>query len=428
MSDEGCAMRMRNNKRRRLAMAGLAVGVLAHFNVAWAQIPCSYEVTAIIQAPKCPPFGFPPTLPRGMNDAGWIVGNINSCVIGPDAAFVWTQQRGLEILEMPPGATQSRAIDINNHPDRQIVGTVDITGLGTRAFLSDGEELIIIPPPGGGTFSSVAAINNQRQVVGTTADRTPFSKAYSWKDGKMSLIHPTFGPKSAGLGINDSGTVVGWMGNGIASDSHVFIWDGRTILDIGLAPNTFASWANAVNDVGVVLVRGEFDEGEPTDRINGSFVFEDGTFTDLDTLPGYDVIAGFDLNSNSIVVGIARAVEISDEPDIGFIWHNRVMRNLNDLLPMGSQLHIQRAEGINQSGQITGRALDQNSDVVGFILTPVEGPIGDLDGDCAVGASDLLTLLANWGLCNDCARCPADFNDDCTVGAFDLLVLLSNWG
>ena len=419
-----------NTDTHRLAKVLVAaiVALLVLTGQALAQ-PCGeYEVTAIIQAPECPPFGFPPTLPRGVNDVGWVVGNINSCAIGPDAAFLWTPEDGLEVLDMPPEATQSRAIDINNHPDRQIVGTVDISEVGTRAFLIDGEDLILIPPPGGGTFSSVAALNNQRQVVGSTADGTPFSKAYIWSDGKMTLILPTFGPKSAGLGVDDSGNVVGWMGNGIASDSHPFIWDGRTVSDIGLAPNTFASWAKAVNEVGVVLVRGEFDEGEPSDRLNGSFVFEDGMFTDLGTLPGYDVIAGLDLNNDSIVVGIARAVESSDEPDIGFVWQGGIMTNLNDLTPPGLNLQIQRAEGINSSGQIAARAVNADSDVVAVLLTPVRGPLGDLNADCQVGVADLLTLLAHWGRCDNCEDCRADLNDDCVVGVVDLLILLANWG
>ncbi len=53
---------------------------------------------------------------------------------------------------------------------------------------------------------------------------------------------------------------------------------------------------------------------------------------------------------------------------------------------------------------------------------------GDIDGDGMVGISDLLILLASWGLCADCDNCPADLNDDCTVGIADLLILLGNWG
>ena len=49
----------------------------------------------------------------------------------------------------------------------------------------------------------------------------------------------------------------------------------------------------------------------------------------------------------------------------------------------------------------------------------------DLDGDGAVGAADLLILLASWG---PCEACPADINHDDMVGASDLLFMLSSWG
>ncbi|NNF43301.1 MAG: hypothetical protein HKN62_09675 [Phycisphaerales bacterium] len=50
---------------------------------------------------------------------------------------------------------------------------------------------------------------------------------------------------------------------------------------------------------------------------------------------------------------------------------------------------------------------------------------GDADGDCAVGITDLLTVLASWGPCVDCA---GDLNDDGDVGIVDLLLVLSGWG
>ena len=58
------------------------------------------------------------------------------------------------------------------------------------------------------------------------------------------------------------------------------------------------------------------------------------------------------------------------------------------------------------------------------------GPVipGDLDGDGSVGVKDLLTLLGDWGPCDDCNDCPADLDDDCSVGVVDLLILLGNWG
>ncbi len=51
--------------------------------------------------------------------------------------------------------------------------------------------------------------------------------------------------------------------------------------------------------------------------------------------------------------------------------------------------------------------------------------ICDLDGDNMMGVTDLLALLAAWGVC---PRCPADLDGDGEVGIADLLALLAAWG
>ncbi len=53
----------------------------------------------------------------------------------------------------------------------------------------------------------------------------------------------------------------------------------------------------------------------------------------------------------------------------------------------------------------------------------------DLDGDGAVGASDLAELLGSWGPYEPCPPFDAaDFNEDCGVNAADLAQLLGSWG
>ncbi len=49
---------------------------------------------------------------------------------------------------------------------------------------------------------------------------------------------------------------------------------------------------------------------------------------------------------------------------------------------------------------------------------------GDVDGDGAVGFSDLVSLLSSWGAC---AGCPADLDGNGIVDFTDLLVVLANW-
>ncbi|MCZ6834315.1 MAG: M12 family metallo-peptidase [Planctomycetota bacterium] len=53
----------------------------------------------------------------------------------------------------------------------------------------------------------------------------------------------------------------------------------------------------------------------------------------------------------------------------------------------------------------------------------------DVDGSGRVDVFDLLTLLGNWGACQDpCPPfCPGDVNFDCQVNVEDLLQLLSDW-
>ncbi|MCH8968199.1 MAG: right-handed parallel beta-helix repeat-containing protein [Planctomycetes bacterium] len=59
----------------------------------------------------------------------------------------------------------------------------------------------------------------------------------------------------------------------------------------------------------------------------------------------------------------------------------------------------------------------------------------DFDGDAAVGAFDLATLLGTWGDCPEVCivgvstcECRADLDNNCDVAAFDLAQLLGNWG
>ncbi|MEC9372689.1 MAG: dockerin type I domain-containing protein, partial [Planctomycetota bacterium] len=61
------------------------------------------------------------------------------------------------------------------------------------------------------------------------------------------------------------------------------------------------------------------------------------------------------------------------------------------------------------------------------IFRPRRSP--DLDGDGAVNAGDLATLLSSWGACEPIpAECVADLDGDGAVNAGDLATLLSRWG
>ena len=55
----------------------------------------------------------------------------------------------------------------------------------------------------------------------------------------------------------------------------------------------------------------------------------------------------------------------------------------------------------------------------------VAGCIADLDGNGYVGVGDILALIDQWGVCN---QCPADFDNSGSVDVVDLLEIVNMWG
>ena len=95
--------------------------------------PCGgYEVTAIIQTPVDCGFGFDTTTAVGLNDDGDVVGYYWCSGWEHKEAFVWTAKEGFVTLERPQGIESARAVGINEHPDRQIVGPEKVSDMPCR--------------------------------------------------------------------------------------------------------------------------------------------------------------------------------------------------------------------------------------------------------------------------------------------------------
>jgi len=84
----------------------------------------------------------------------------------------------------------------------------------------------------------------------------------------------------------------------------------------------------------------------------------------------------------------------------------------------------------NENGELDlcdiadGFSTDENNNGIPDECEPPDCP-WDLDGNAIVGASDLLSLLLQWG---SNPNGPPDFDGNGAVGASDLLALLANWG
>lgn len=399
-----------------------------------AQVPCGgYEVTAIIQAPECPPFGYPPTFVWGLNEQGWMVGSTNSCVIGPGVAWIWTPNDGLMTIPMPVGTSQSTAIDIYS---AQIVGNHFVSGdeFGAIAYLYDlsTNEFTDLGTLPGGDWSQAHAINSKGEIVGFWGNTVmgPSPLAFIWRDGEMININPDLGTlKSEAKHISDSGLVTGWMGTAPGTDARAFIWDEGTVTELPPIPGGFTSIAAAISNDSTVVGWGFREEGNPSDTVTRAFLWQDGDMLDIGTLPDHLLSAALGMRVSPFeIVGVSWDVPGNPAVSHAVIWNKEGLQNLNDLVNGNNNLILTSATAINQAGQISARAIDQFNNTVAVLLTPVESPLGDLDNDCVVGVSDLILLLNSWGTCKTCDICLADLNQDCKVSTYDLLLLLSNWG
>jgi probable HAF family extracellular repeat protein len=157
-----------------------------------------------------------------------------------------------------------------------------------------------------------------------------------------------------------------------------------------------------------------------------AFVHREGGGEKLGVLPipGHDRSIAYAVNDNGIVVGLSSNSNLVGK---AFVWRNGVMKALNDMIPPGLNLNIDRAAGINNAGQIaaSGRLLDGSNDQVAVRLTPFQPPPGDCDCNGHVGIHDLLNAINQWGPAIPTTT--ADFDNSGVVDIHDILAVIANW-
>lgn len=137
--------------------------------------------------------------------------------------------------------------------------------------------------------------------------------------------------------INEAGQVVGYSTT-VDNRTHAFLWDNGTMIDLGHLGRDF-SRAMDIDDAGRVV-----GDGLSLDGIRG-FVWENGTMTVLEPLPGGSLSTALAINGSGRIVGS------SDESGIrrtrAVFWENGTPTSINQWFSSG-------ARGINDLGQIVG--------------------------------------------------------------------------
>ena len=404
---------------------GLAGIIAMHIAVvpAVGQDPCGYEVAEIIKGPWCGELlGYSPLTSYALDDSGAVAGYYINCLIGPDEAFTWTSDGGLDTLERPAGFSRARARDVEG---TNAVGELHMNNL-INAVLWQSGAATLLGIPAGGNYSEAASICNG-VIVGVWGNNIsgPGSRAFVWQDGVMLDLDLPMGPNTSAYDINKAGMVTGWMGQSPGIDSHAYLWMDGEVVDLGVIPEGFTALGRAINDLDPPQVVGQGQvplDGFPLGAAR-AILWDNGQATNLGTLDGYAHTAALDVNDATEIVGRAFSPGVT-----AFIWRNGLMQDINDLvLDPGGLSFFHSPVSINNLGEISCNASDGKGDDVGVVLVPAALAFADLTCDGLVGLDDFVALLNAWGPCKP-GPCMADLDDDGSVGVVDFLLLLAHWG
>ena len=241
------------------------------------------------------------------------------------------------------GGADSAAYDVNNQG--QVVGYM-AAGANYHAFLYDGSGLNDLGTLGdGGSYA--ARINEAGTVVGTSyvGDQ---SAAFVYAAGSMTAL-PVGGWSNAN-DINNAGVIAGTYA-GTDSDGfyqpHAYTYSGGVLTDLGTLG--YGSYGNAINDHGHVA--GTAEVNGPPNRPTDPFFYSDGVMQNIGNFGGIFSNA-WAMNNQDQVVGSAGAESTGGNlyPWRAFLYDNGVMHDLGTMGYDGNS----SAYGINELGQVVG--------------------------------------------------------------------------
>jgi probable HAF family extracellular repeat protein len=264
------------------------------------------------------------------------------------------------------------------------------------AIFSNGTVTDLGTLPKAGSYSRANGINSLGQVVGfagPTLD-TGTTRAFVWtKSGGMQDIGTLGGLYAQAYAINDSGAITGnsQTANSRAFNAtHAFFYQfssnpsvASVMRDLGTLGGTFST-GTAISNKNHVVGYSTFNN---TDNRVHAFLHDGVRIRDLGTLSGLSPSSDKGVNDQSVALGVStndtvvgytylaneQALSIDPGQQVGFIYRNGFMTDLNVLIPSAAQERyiISSATDINDKGQIAATAvLRANGELRAVLLTP----------------------------------------------------------
>ena len=291
-----------------------------------------------------------------LNNGGQVVGRVDSSRGPVTAPFLW--QDGTFTLLPTLGR------------DQVVASAISSTGEigGAAATLSEKElhpllwrdggvfDLGLLSLAGTGQPVGLFGVNAARQIVGGAGH------AFLRVGETTTDLGTLGGTGSVAYAINESGQVVGGADTAEGRE-HAFLWQNGVMQDLG----TFGgerSIAYDINDAGQVVGGAQLPSG--TWR---PFLWENGEMHGLAAVPGYGYAVAHSINARGQVVGQARRAVNSTTGNVGVLWQEGEVRQLQ-LLIDGSRLwSLTEALDINSRGQVLAQGTYDRK-FTSVLLTP----------------------------------------------------------